>query len=233
MMGNLKISFGISVSGIVTPFALGVAASKALYDNLMPEIKPSFTTFTIFTGVAMSITAFPVLARILIDRELLPTRVGQVTLAAAAVDDAAAWCLLLVVIALVNNTGNYLMALWAFLVVIGYALFLFLIIRPLFTRHFGLKSDNQDISQATVFVSLMIMAVSAFFTNALGVDAIFGGFLAGLTMPHEHGFAIKLASKFEDLVSILFLPLVIFIVHVLFWLVFRLFRSEHSFGPIK
>ncbi len=129
------------------------------------------------------------------------------TLSAAAVDDAVAWCLLVLVVALINNTGNYLMALWVFLTTVAFFLFLWFAVKPLFGRFFGLRAESQPISQFTVVAVFLLVCASAWFTAAIGVHSIFGGFLAGLVMPHNHGFAIKLTEKIEDLVTILFLPL--------------------------
>ncbi|KAI8613606.1 Cation/H+ exchanger, partial [Chytriomyces sp. MP71] len=100
-----KKSVSISVAGIVLPFALGAGVANIIYASYAdPSV--SFTSFLLFTGVAMSITAFPVLARILTERNLLHTKVGQATISAAAVDDFIAWTLLVLVIALINNSGG-------------------------------------------------------------------------------------------------------------------------------
>lgn len=131
-------------------------------------------------------------------------------MSAAAVDDAVAWCLLVLVVALINNTGQYLMALYVFLATVAFFIFLYFVVRPVFIKYCSLKSDEQVIPQRIVVIVFMIVAASSFFTSAIGVHAIFGGFLAGLIMPHEHGFAIKLTEKIEDLVTVVMLPLVCF-----------------------
>ncbi|KAJ1550861.1 K(+)/H(+) antiporter, partial [Nowakowskiella sp. JEL0078] len=143
-----KQSLVISLAGIIVPFAISIGASKVLYDYvLVPDVNadilahtlaaqngtqltttvfvlPPFSSFLVFTGVAMSITAFPVLARILAERKLLGTTVGTSTLSAAAVDDATAWCLLVLVVALIKNPANSIMALYVFLVVVAWGIFL-------------------------------------------------------------------------------------------------------------
>lgn len=210
---SAKKAASISIAGILFPFIISLGTSKALYDLIMVPFlattvkQVDFTTFAIFTGVAMSITAFPVLARILSERKLMHTKVGQLTIASAAVDDVVAWVLLIIVIALVNNTGEYIKALYVFLVTIAWSAFLLFAIRPLFRRMVLSTSHKDQISQMAVFLTFIMLLISAWFTQVIGVHAIFGAFLAGLSIPHEHSFAIKVAEKIEDLVSIVFLPL--------------------------
>ena len=155
----------------------------------------------------MSITAFPVLARILAELKLFSTVVGQYTIAAAASDDAVAWTLLVLVVALINNPTKSINALYVFLIVIGFALFLWFLMRPMFQILVRRSKSESGASQFNVFVVLSCMVMSAWFTQAVGVHSIFGGFMIGLIVPHEKGFAIAMTEKIEDLVSILFLPL--------------------------
>jgi Kef-type K+ transport system membrane component KefB len=151
--------------------------------------------------------ALPVLCRILASRKLISTTVGQSTLAAAATDDAIAWCLLVLVVALVNNPKNAINALYVFLIVAAFALFLWFTARPLLKYLVSRNPNDSGVSQLNVTVLFVILLSSAWFTQAVGVHAIFGGFLVGLITPHEHGFAIAITEKCEDLVSILLLPL--------------------------
>ncbi|KAI8928929.1 Sodium/hydrogen exchanger family-domain-containing protein [Entophlyctis helioformis] len=204
---DLKTSASISIAGIVVPFAAGVGVSKVIYDHLADTAKVSFSSFVVFCGVAMSITAFPVLARILTERKLFKTRVGQATLAAAASDDAVAWCLLVLVVALINNPSNSVLALYVFLTVVAWAAFLWIAVRPMLVYLVNKSESNDSVSQTAVLVTFACVCISSWFTQAVGVHAIFGGFLMGMITPHEHGFAIKITEKVEDLVSILFLPL--------------------------
>ncbi|KAJ1559823.1 K(+)/H(+) antiporter, partial [Nowakowskiella sp. JEL0078] len=166
----------------------------------LPLSLPPFTSFLVFTGVAMSITAFPVLARILAEKKLLGTVVGIATLTAAAVGDATAWCLLVLVVALITNPSNAIIALYVFFVVVGWGIFLWLAIRPIFVWLVSRSPSSDSISRFGVFFSFCVVLVSAWFTQVVGVHAIFGAFLVGLCIPHEHGFAIQLTEKVEDLV---------------------------------
>ena len=155
----------------------------------------------------MSITAFPVLARILAELNLLHTPVGQYSIAASAIDDAIAWCLLALVVALINNPTKAVNAAYVFLIVIAFAIFLWFIVKPFFRSLIRKSNSDSGASQFNVFIVLTCMAMAAWFTQALGVHAIFGAFMIGLIVPHEKGFAIAMTEKIEDLVSILFLPL--------------------------
>lgn len=207
---SIKKSFAISLAGMALPFFLGCGSSYILFEFIEPEShrQNSFTSYLLFLGVAMAITAFPVLARILTELNLLKTKVGSITISAAAVDDATSWCLLALVISIINANSN-LTALYVFLMGLSYSAFLILIIRPIFIgclRLCGVFSQDTP-SPTSMFFALMLVFISAFITDAIGIHAIFGGFLAGIIMPHERGFAYHITEKLEDVVQILFLPL--------------------------
>jgi Kef-type K+ transport system membrane component KefB len=203
---SLKKSALISITGIVFPFLLSLGVSKLLYDKYTDPSVP-FATFALFVGVAMSITAFPVLARIMTEQNLLHTEVGQIALTSGMIEDGIAWCLLILVIALVNNPANAINALYAFIIIAAFAVFLWLVVRPVLIRLIDNSESGNGASQSNVFIVFMVMIVSAFFTQAVGADVIFGAFLVGLIVPHSNGFAIAMTEKIEDLVTILFLPL--------------------------
>ena len=155
----------------------------------------------------MSITSFPVLARILAELNLFSTVTGQYTIAAAVFDDAIAWILLVWVVALINNPTKGINALYVFLIVVAFALFLWFVVKPLFQKVVRRSKSDSGASQFNVFIILSCMVLSSWFTQAIGVHSIFGAFMIGLIVPHEKGFAIAMTEKVEDLVSILFLPL--------------------------
>ncbi|KAJ3181483.1 K(+)/H(+) antiporter [Geranomyces variabilis] len=206
LVKKARHSAAISITGIALPFAAGVGVSKLIYDNLADQTVP-FSSFFVFCGVAMSITAFPVLARILTELKLLASPVGQVTLAAAAVDDGVAWCLLILVVALINNPSDSVRAVYVFLTVLAWGLFLYFGVRPVLIRLVNRNAGSDGISSASMLAIFVVILGSSWFTQAVGVHAIFGGFLAGLICPHHHGFAVKLTEKIEDFVTILLLPL--------------------------
>ncbi|KAJ2364266.1 K(+)/H(+) antiporter, partial [Coemansia sp. RSA 2610] len=204
---NMSRGIAISAAGIVLPFGLGVAVSYALYSILMHS-EGKFVNFLLFCGVAMAITAFPVLARILTERNLLKTTVGSMCMSAAAVDDVVSWCLLALVIALTNNSSG-LTALWVFLAGLAWVLFVIFAVRPVYLwylRRSGVLSGREP-TQMVLFVTFMMVMVSAFYTDAIGIHAIFGGFLIGVIIPHDGGFAVKVVEKIEDVVHIFFLPI--------------------------
>ncbi|KAJ3374471.1 K(+)/H(+) antiporter [Allomyces arbusculus] len=204
---NLRKSVAISVAGIAVPFGAGIAVSFALYDSLMPEdTKVPFSSFFLFLGVAMSITAFPVLARILTETNLLTTRVGMTTISAAAVDDVVAWSMLALVIAIIN-ASDALTALYTFLVVLAFAAFMIFAVRPVLVRLIQRSATSSTLNEFLVFVTFILIFAAAMFTEVIGVHAIFGAFLVGVIIPHESGFAIALTEKVEDLVTIVLLPL--------------------------
>ncbi|KAB8251599.1 Sodium/hydrogen exchanger family-domain-containing protein [Aspergillus flavus] len=210
LFSNLRVAASVSAAGMILPFGLGCAISYGLYNTFSDEpgtVKINFGTFLLFIGIAMAITAFPVLCRILTELKLLGTNVGVIVLSAGVGNDVVGWILLALCVALVN-AGTGLTALWVLLVCVGYVLFLFLLFRPLFLLFLKKTGSLQKgPSQSVVAVTLLIALASSFFTQVIGVHAIFGGFLIGLLCPHEGGFAIKLTEKIEDLVAALFLPL--------------------------
>ncbi|KAL0090007.1 Sodium/hydrogen exchanger family-domain-containing protein [Phycomyces blakesleeanus] len=188
------------------PFGLGIAVSVGLY-KLQDDPSVPFSSFLLFLGVAMSITAFPVLARILAELKLLRTKVGAITMASGLINDCTAWVLLALVVALLNSSGG-IEALWVFLTAVGYSLFLIFCVRPLY-RMLCVKTGSfqNGPSPFLMTVTLLIVLVSAFVTDIIGVHAIFGGFLAGVIVPHEGDLAIKITEKIEDIINIVFLPL--------------------------
>ncbi|PWN32772.1 uncharacterized protein FA14DRAFT_162059 [Meira miltonrushii] len=197
----------ISLAGLLIPFGLGSAISVGIYNDFIDGSKVSLGHFILFTGVAMAITALPVLARIVLDMKLMKTKVGVVVLAAGVGNDVVGWILLALAIALVNASSG-LAALYIFLVVVGWCLLLFFLIRPCFVwlaRRDG--SLSRGPTHLMMTLTILLVFASSFLTDCIGVHAIFGAFLVGLIIPHEGGFAVALTEKLEDMVSIVFLPL--------------------------
>lgn len=222
---NWKTSSFIAIAGMAVPFGLGAALSVPLYHTFISS-SVKYTNFMLFTGVAYSITAFPVLCRILTELKLLDTNVGIIVLSAGVGNDVVGWVLLALSVALVS-AGSGLTALWILLVCVGWALFLFLVVRHIvywLARRTGSIDNGPTVFFMTVI--FLLMFGSAFFTDIIGVSlrdqltvahlltwlsqvqAIFGAFLAGLIIPREGGLCIALTEKLEDMVQIIFLPLV-------------------------
>lgn len=210
LVSNWKIALSVGAAGMALPFGLGAGIAYGLYHEFRnePGLAPiSFGIYLLFIGVAMAITAFPVLCRILTSLKLLNTEVGVIVLSAGVGNDVVGWILLALCVALVNS-GAGLTALWILLVSVGYCLLLAYGIRPCFLwvlRKTGSLANGP--TQTVVALTILLMLASSFFTAIIGIHAIFGAFMVGLICPHEGGFAIKLTEKIEDLVSVLFLPL--------------------------
>ncbi|KAK9240839.1 Sodium/hydrogen exchanger family-domain-containing protein [Lipomyces kononenkoae] len=208
---NLRTAGSVAIAGMALPFALGVAVSYGLYHTYhiadSGSTPVSFGLYALFIGVAMAITAFPVLARILTELKLLSTNVGTVVLSAGVTNDIVGWVLLALTVALVN-ASNGIVALWIILVACGWVLFLFLIVKPIF-RYAARRSGSLDTgpTQLMMVFTFLVVLVSAFFTSMIGVHPIFGGFLAGMVVPHERVFAVGVTEKIEDIITLLFLPL--------------------------
>ncbi|CAK1354212.1 unnamed protein product [Cercospora beticola] len=209
-VSNWRVALSVGAAGMALPFGLGCAIAWGLYHEFKDEpniVDIDFGTFMLFIGIAMAITAFPVLCRILTELQLLGTSVGIITLSAGVSNDVVGWILLALCVALVN-AGSGLTAVWVLLTCVGYALFLGFAVRPAFMWYLRRSRALQDgPSQAVIVVTLLICLGSAFFTGVIGVHAIFGAFMAGLICPHEGGFAIKITEKIEDLIGAIFLPL--------------------------
>jgi K+:H+ antiporter len=187
-----------SHASIVVPFLLGSTLALYLYPR-MATTAVSFTSFALFMGVALSVTAFPVLARILADRGLAKTDFGAVALACAAADDVTAWCLLALVSGIARartNDGLVVVAL-----TVGFIACMFVLVRPLVARL--LARSRGDAPTAFVLVGVLLSAVT---TEFIGIHAIFGAFLFGIIVPHDSALARRLYGRLEDFVTILLLP---------------------------
>ncbi|KAH9891803.1 Sodium/hydrogen exchanger family-domain-containing protein [Cubamyces lactineus] len=203
---NARLSVTVAMAGMCLPFGLGAALAVPLYHTFIDQ-SVKFTNFMLFTGVAYSITAFPVLCRILTELKLLDTTVGIVVLSAGVGNDIIGWTLLALSVALVN-AGSGLTALWILLICVAWTLFLLFVVKRILhwlARRTGSTRDGPTMFFMTVVILLLFG--SAFFTDIIGVHAIFGAFLAGIIVPREGGLAISLTEKLEDMVSIIFLPL--------------------------
>ena len=205
LRGRTRTSVAISQTSIVVPFLLGVGLAWVIHrDYSPPDVR--FSAFALFIGAAMSITAFPVLARILTERRLLRTRIGAIAIACAAVDDVTAWCILAFVVAVSRATGLD-GAITTTVLAFTYILVMLWLVRPLVARMAARVAGQEGIPQNAVAVVLVLVFLSSWATELIGVHALFGAFLFGAVLPKEGGFARALVDKMEDLVLIIFLPL--------------------------
>jgi len=194
----------ISHASIVVPFLLGTALSLFLYRELAPP-ETSFNAFALFIGVAMSITAFPVLARILEDRGLSQTTLGSIAITCAAVDDVTAWCILALVIALVKSTGIASSAMTIGFTVV-FAIAMLLVVRPQLARLIK-EPDSLLHRRRLIPIILAFVLACALLTETIGIHALFGAFVAGVVMPPSTEFRIFLKDKLEAFSSYALLPL--------------------------
>jgi Kef-type K+ transport system membrane component KefB len=195
----------ISHASIVIPFTLGIGLAYFIYTSFAPE-GVEFLSFGLFLGIAMSITAFPVLARIVQERGLQKTRLGTVVITCAAADDITAWCLLAAVIAIVK-AGSFVSSLYVIGLAIGYVFLMIKVIRPFLKRIGDLHTSRENLSKPIVAIFFFTLILSAFATEVIGIHALFGAFMAGAIMPENTKFRNIFIEKVEDVSLVLLLPL--------------------------
>jgi Kef-type K+ transport system membrane component KefB len=195
----------ISAASIVVPFAGGVALALVIRERLAPA-GVSATAFAFFIGVAMSVTAFPVLARILSDTGLIATPLGTMAIACAAVDDVVAWILLAAggAIARHGNQGNGLLRILFLLV--AYAAIV-LAARPVLARLAGKGSEVPELTYDRLAAVILTGVVSAAATEWIGIHALFGAFFVGLAMPKKPQFVAQVSRMLEPISAVVLLPI--------------------------
>lgn len=195
-----------SHASIIAPFFLGVCLALLLYPRVSDD-SVSFTAFALFMGAAMSVTAFPVLARMLAERGLLRTRLGAVAIACAAVDDVSAWCLLAAVAVVARADASAMSLPMMIGGALLYATLMLTVVRWGLGRLQHAVERRGELSQDVVAFVVFFILASALVTERLGIHAVFGAFLAGVVMPRDSRFSGALLDRFHDLMVILFLPL--------------------------
>jgi len=195
----------ISHASIIMPFALGIGLAYFVYEQFAPE-GTQFLSFALFIGIAMSITAFPVLARIVQERGIHKTRLGTIVITCAAADDITAWCLLAAVIAIVK-AGSMLSALYIMGLAAIYVLVMIKVVRPFLHRVGALITARGIVSKPYVALFFLTLLLSAVATEVIGIHALFGAFMAGAIMPENNKFRAMFIEKIEDVALIVLLPL--------------------------
>ncbi len=193
----------ISHASIIAPFLLGGVLALFIYPRLSTADVP-FTCFSLFMGVSMSVTAFPVLARILTDRHIHTTRMGVIALTCAAVDDVTAWCLLAFVVSVVQARMSGVLVTSG--LALGFILFMIFLVRPAMVRLSRLYGQRGRLTQGVMALVFVALLVSALATDYIGIHAVFGAFALGAVIPHDSGLARALTDRLEDLVVVLLLP---------------------------
>lgn len=195
----------VSHASIVVPFFLGVGLSLFLYQTLAPA-NVSFNAFALFMGIAMSITAFPVLARIIEERGLGRSPLGALAIACAAVDDVTAWCILAIVVAIVKADG-WGGAVQTISLALIFIAVMVLLVRPQAARVFQAEVGKENHSQGLVAGVLVFVFVSALFTEVIGIHSLFGAFLAGVVLPKHARLRTFLRERLETFSAAFLLPL--------------------------
>lgn len=193
----------ISAAGVIVPLALGIGLAYWMYS---PKLAPAGTaplSFALFMGVAMAVTAFPVLARILTDRGMAQTDLGVLALSCAAVDDVTAWCLLALVAGVVQSQVSG--AAWVVVLSVAYIAFMLLVVRPV-AGWLIRKNDHHGLSPTAIALIFGALLLSALATEWIGIHAVFGAFLLGVAIPHDSETARSLKSGLEQVVLVLLLP---------------------------
>jgi len=201
--GRARATVAVSHASIVVPFLLGSSIALFIYPRLSSSDVP-FTSFALFSGVALSVTAFPVLARILSDRQLQTSRLGVMALACAAAADVTAWCLLALVVGVVHAAVGQ--AVLTIILAMLYLAFMLLICRPVVHRLVARFEHEQKMTQTMMGAIFVALLASSLVTELIGIHALFGAFLLGAIIPPESRLAHAVGSKLEDLVAVLLLP---------------------------
>jgi Kef-type K+ transport system membrane component KefB len=195
----------ISHASIIIPYTLGMLLAYYIYRDYAPA-GTSFLSFALFMGIAMSITAFPVLARILQEKGLTRSKLGAMALTCAAADDLTAWCILAAVIALVKS-GSSFSVLYTIGLAIIYVLVMLKLVRPFLERLSTVYNDKEKKRTPIIALLFVILIVSSYITSVIGIHSLFGAFMAGVIMPSSFSFRKIVIDKIEDVSIILLLPL--------------------------
>jgi len=203
--GRGRTAVATSWASILAPFTLGLALAAALYHEQAPA-GVRLGSFALFMGAAMSVTAFPVLARILTERDLLKTRVGSIAIVCAAVDDVSAWCLLALLVA-TAGAASPAAAGRTLVLVLAYVGAMLLMVRPLLERLSAVVDRTGRLSQNVMAAVFLLVLASATATEAIGIHVVFGGFMMGVIMPRNALFTRELVDKLEDFAVVFLLPI--------------------------
>lgn len=203
LRSSLSTTLVVSMASIIVPFGLGALMAMGLYTALAPP-GIAFSSFVLFVGVAMAITAFPVLARILGDRGLQRTPMGTLALTCAAINDAIAWCLLAFVVSVMQATPMDAVRTAALTAL--YIALMLTVGRAWVGRAVSRLDRSPRIGEQSVALVLVAVLLSAVSTEFIGIHAIFGAFLLGVIVPHESRVSTQVTERIADIVRVMFLP---------------------------
>lgn len=205
LKNKAKEAVVISHASIVIPFALGMGLSYFTYYQFAPK-GVEFLSYSLFMGIAMSITAFPVLARIVQERGINKTRLGTIVITCAAADDITAWCILAAVIAIVK-AGTFESSLYIMLMALIYVFAMLYLVKPFLRKVGDLYSNRETLGKPVVAIFLLTLIISSYVTEIIGIHALFGAFMTGAIMPDIAKIRNIFIEKVEDVAVILLLPL--------------------------
>ncbi|MFC8224064.1 cation:proton antiporter [Streptomyces sp. NPDC057362] len=204
LRGHSKAAVAVSQASIALPLALGFLLALGMYRSFAPE-GVGRVQFALFLAVSISVTAFPVLARILTDRGLYRTRVGALAMTCAAVDDVTAWCLLAVVVAVTKSSSPF-DAVTTALLTFAFALFMYFAVRPLLAR-WAARAERAYTESVVLVVLFSGVCLSSLATEEIGVHALFGAFLFGVATPRGNRTIERQAARIEAFTVPVLLPL--------------------------
>jgi len=195
----------VSIASILVPFLLGVGLAYYLYPSFGPQ-GVGFLAFSLFIGISVSITAFPVLARILQERGMTKTPIGSMAIMSAAINDLMAWCILAAVIA-IAKAGGIASALFTIILAVLFVVIMLFVVRPILQRISADQLKKHEPGKVVISIAFFILLASAYTTELIGIHALFGAFLAGVIMPHNFNFRQKITEKIEDVSVLVLLPI--------------------------
>ncbi|KAK4483592.1 hypothetical protein RD792_010791 [Penstemon davidsonii] len=198
-----KKAIVIAIAGMILPFLMGVGFAFILHQSTHFV---RLSTFILFLGVALSVTSFPVLARILAELKLLNTDIGKIAMSSALINDMCAWILLAFAIALAENEAMSLSSIWVILSNVAFVLLCVFIIRPLISWMLRKTPEGEPVSEFSICLVLTGVMVSGFITDSIGTHSVFGAFVFGLVIPNGP-LGVTLIERLEDFVTGLLLPL--------------------------
>src|SRR5690606_19821615 len=195
----------ISHASIIFPFLLGMVLAYFIFQQTAPP-DISFLSYALFIGISMSITDFPVLARIVQERGMTKTRLGSIAITCAAADDITAWCLLAAVIAVVK-AGSLASAGYTLFFAVAYVVLMLRIVRPFLQRIGELYATQERLTKPVVGLFFITLLLSAWSTEVIGIHALFGAFMAGVITPPNIHFRTIFIETVDDVALVLLLPL--------------------------
>ncbi|XP_060210250.1 cation/H(+) antiporter 15-like [Lycium barbarum] len=200
---NGKQALSIAIAGMILPFLIGSSFFSLLHDKSQNTKEG---TFILFLGLALSVTSFPVLARVLAELKLINTEIGRIAMSASLINDMLAWIVLAFAVAFTENESMTLASIWVILSTTAFICVCFFVVRPLIAMRIRQTPEGESISEFNVCLILTGVMIAGFITDVIGTHSVFGAFVFGLIIPNGP-LGLTLVERLEDFVSGLLLPL--------------------------